>query len=151
MERYGGKSQRPNTSMFKKTYGNMEVAKKEGFLDNDTINDACKNHSDPPYMVIKPQYRAHIPLPNFNQLDMKNRYSFKPFGDQNMKRPTQKVDESPYRNTLHTDTMYFRVSENAVNMQHALVDPTHTFHQEPRKIHKRNNSYMVYDLKPKGI
>ena len=36
-------------------------------------------------------------------------------------------------------------------MQHALVDPTHTFHQEPRKMHKRNNSYMVYDLKPKGL
>jgi hypothetical protein len=44
----------------------MEVAKKEGMMRKETINDHCKNQSDPPYMVIKPQYRAHMPLPNFN-------------------------------------------------------------------------------------
>jgi hypothetical protein len=31
------------------------------------------------------------------------------------------------------------------------VDPTHTFHQEPRKMQARNRSYMIYDLKPKGL
>ena len=64
----------------------MDVARREGFLKSETINDACKHQSDPPYMVIKPQYRAHMPLPNFDQIDMKNRYSFNAFGDQNMKR-----------------------------------------------------------------
>jgi hypothetical protein len=104
-------------------------------------------------MVIKPQYRAHIPLPNFNQLEMKHRYSFKPFGDANLQRKQQNVEESPYRNTLQADTMYFRQSQTstaAIDMQHALVDPSHTFHQEPRKMQGRNKSYMVYDLKPKG-
>ena len=112
----------------------MDVAKKEGLMSAATINDACKNQSDPPYMVIKPGYRPHIPLPNFNQIQMKHQYSFKPFGDQNMIRKQQDVNESPFRNTLQVDSMYFRTSKNAVNMQHALVDPSHTFHQEPRKI-----------------
>ena len=49
-----------------KTYGNMKIALKEGLMRPETVNDAPKHHSDPPYVVIKPQYRAHLPLPNFN-------------------------------------------------------------------------------------
>jgi hypothetical protein len=58
----------------------MEVAKAKGLMRPNSINDAPKHYSDPPYTVIKPGYRAHEPLPNFNQLQMKERYSFSAFG-----------------------------------------------------------------------
>ena len=52
------------------------------------MNEQPNHHSDPAYITIKPGYRAHKPLANFNQLDMKNRYSFEAFGKPKIIRPS---------------------------------------------------------------
>ena len=67
-------------------YGNLDTCQKDGFYHQEYIKDTPANHSDPPYVVIKPGYRDHNPMPMFNQIDMKKRYSFKAFGDPNIRR-----------------------------------------------------------------
>lgn len=81
-------------------YGNFKLAKSSGLLKSSSVADNPKHFSDPPYMVIKPGYRAHHPLPTLNQLEMKNRYSFKPFGNPKFERMSQDVEKSPFRQTF---------------------------------------------------
>ena len=47
--------------------------------------------------------------------------------------------------------MYYRNIKEPVSFSQALVDASHTFHDKPlNQVQKRNASFMVYDLKPRG-
>lgn len=70
-------------------------------------------------------------MKNFNQLDMKSRYSFKPFGDMKIKRPAQDMNKTFYRGTMQTDTAYFKDDRGPANVKHALVDMSHTLYEKP--------------------
>ena len=60
---------------------NLSKTQQEGFYKSDYVKDDVNHFSDPPYIVIKPGYRASDPFPNHTMLDVKHHYSFKPFGD----------------------------------------------------------------------
>ena len=114
-------------------YGNSQKMTADGFYQGMSINDHTHHHSNPPYVVIKPAYRAAKQTPGLKQLEIKNRYSFHSFGEQKPCRPSQNVFESNTRNTLQFDSPYFRDKFEAVNVKHALVDPSHTFVYDPKK------------------
>ena len=77
-------------------------------------------------------------MPTADQLLMKGRYSFEAFGRPKVERSHQDVFKTAFRTTMQTDTPYYRdrVAE-PFNVEHALIDPSHTFFD--KKIsHKRN-------------
>lgn len=116
-----------------------------------SIVDAPNHFSDPPYQVIKPAYRAHLPMPNFNQIRMKKNYSFKPFGDPESPRKHQDVKKSPYRQTFQNDSVYYKKDVyETVDAAHAMNDASHTFHPsiDVKKFNPKNKNFMVYDFKP---
>lgn len=66
-------------------------------------------------------------MPGLKQLDLKQRYSFHRYGHQRPMRHSQQINKSVFRNTMQMDTPYYRDHQEAVNIKHALVDPSHTF------------------------
>jgi len=70
--------------------GNLKRAKNDGLYKTDYLVDHPIHHSDPPYIVIKPAYRAQLPISN-DALDMKHSYSFKPFGGPIVERPSASI------------------------------------------------------------
>ena len=98
-----------------------------GFYKTDYLKDEVNHFSNPPYCIIKPGYRASDPFPNHNQIEVKNLYSFKPFGDQRHQRSTSDMFNTTLRSTLQVDGPHFRGSKSPYNVKHALVDPSHTF------------------------
>jgi len=67
--------------------GNLKRAKRDGLYNTDYVVDHPVHHSDPPYIIIKPAYRAHKPVGMSNALDMKHQYSFNAFGHPLVERP----------------------------------------------------------------
>ena len=59
------------STMHTTVYGDFNLAKSSGLLKPETLVDGPKHFSDPPYMVIKPAFRNHKPMPRQNQLDAK--------------------------------------------------------------------------------
>ena len=114
--------------MIAQSYGDLEQSKSLGFYKENYVQDVPNHFSDPPYCVIKPGYRAHRPMPNFDQLKIKGRYSFDPFGHPKVKRNHQDIFKSAFRQTMAEDTPYFKDKMEPYDVKHALVDPTHTFH-----------------------
>lgn len=127
-------------------YGNLQRAQEDGLYKTNYVEDHPVHHTDPPYSTIKPGYRAHVPVGMCNQLDMKARYSFDPFGKPKVARAAVKATATVFRETLQTDTPYYRdrVGE-AQSLKHALVDPSHTF-LDPR-VPKLRPRYNVTTLK----
>lgn len=60
-----------------------------GMYSEDYRDDNPIHFSDPSYLVIKPNYRANYPLPNFDNVQMKGRYSFNAFGRPFLERENQ--------------------------------------------------------------
>ena len=58
------------------------------FYNTGYLKDAVNHFSDPPYVTIKPGYRAGMPAPTDNQVQDKHVYSFKAYGDQRKPRRT---------------------------------------------------------------
>ena len=71
-----------------------------GFYKTDYLKDEVNHFSNPPYCIIKPGYRASDPFPNHNQIEVKQHYSFKPFGDQRHQRSTSDMFNTTLRSTL---------------------------------------------------
>jgi hypothetical protein len=51
------------------------------FYNTNYLKDGINHFSDPPYVTIKPGYRAAKPAPTDNQVNNKHLYSFKAYGD----------------------------------------------------------------------
>lgn len=102
-------------------------------LQTHYLNDNPNHFSNPSYSLIKPAYRPHEPMANFDHLKLKARPSFQAFGDPNITRPHQDIHLSPYRSTTQVDTMHFKgdYSNEPYNIKHALVDVSHTFIDGP--------------------
>ena len=78
---------------------------------------------------------------------MKARYSFKAFGEPFLKRPNQDVKNSVFRQTLQEDTPYYVDQNEAVDVNHALVDPSHTFIEDGRHFYGKGKSIHHLSLK----
>ena len=77
-------------------------------MDDKYLKDDLLHFSDPPYVVIKPQYSAQEPIPMLNPLSTKTRYSFNWNGRQKPSRQAMRMKQSAFRNTTQYDTPYFR-------------------------------------------
>jgi len=72
-------------------------------------------------------------MPNENQVQVKQLYSFKPFGDQHRPRNHAQIFDTTFRSTMQSDSPFFRGDTKPFNVKHALVDPSHTFKHVPKK------------------
>jgi len=118
----------------------LKAAKDLGYFRSETIDERPIHFSNPSYVQIKPSYRANHPLPNFNNLDMKARYSFNSFGEPYFKRQNQDTYQSIFRSTLQHDTPYYMDSGKSYNAAHAMVDPSHTFIEDGKHFSGKGKS-----------
>ena len=61
------------------------------------LADNIDHWSDPAYCIIKPGYRPSEPKPNFNLVEVKNNYSFSPFGDMKFPRKGANMNFTTHR------------------------------------------------------
>ena len=106
---------------------NLKDAQKDGLYKMDYMLDNINHHSDPPYCQIKPSYRPSIPFPNNKQLEIKKLPSFHQFGCPKNPMAGKDMYRTTFRNTMQSDTPFYKDKLEPANVKHALVDPSHTF------------------------
>jgi hypothetical protein len=57
-----------------------------GFYQTNYLKDGVNHFSDPPYCIIKPNFRPCVPVKNEKMVTWKHLYSFKPYGEPREKR-----------------------------------------------------------------
>jgi len=62
----------PKLAHSKTVYGDLRAAQEDGLYKNHYVYEHPVHYSDPPYSVIKPAYRPHVPIGMSNSLDMKH-------------------------------------------------------------------------------
>lgn len=120
----------------------LDVAKKGGFYRDDYVKDSVEHWTNPAYAQIKPGYRASKPRPNFDQVQVKNLYSFDKWGNQREASPKRSIFDTTYRGTKQQDSVYYRENLVPYNVKHALVDPSHSYHPA-----NKQRNYSQYDFK----
>jgi len=99
--RYGDVVQQIRTNQLASTQA-------QGFYRTDYLKDGVDHFTDPPIVIIKPNYRASKPQPGLDPLATKALFSNHPFGEPKHKQVIQNSKHTTLRSTMQGDSVYYR-------------------------------------------
>ena len=83
----------------KSVIGNLKRAQADGLYKTDYVTDHPIHFTNPPYVLIKPNYRPQIPVNVKDTVGLKHMYSFDKFGHPNGEWKALDPFETAFRQT----------------------------------------------------